>query len=145
MTLAKNSMEGKAQAFLKRIESLNADAESAKGTYMQECRERREDIKSVYEEAKDAGVPPKALRGLVKKRALEKKAAAIPDGFDIDDAAAYATLCEALGDLGKAAAKAAGHAPNGTDDDDRDLRGTAQKQADKERADEAALEGVGRG
>lgn len=144
MALAKNSMEGKAKDFLKRIETLNAEMESAKGTYMAECKERREDIKEIYTEAKDAGVPPKALRGFIKKRSLEKKAASIADGFDIDEAAAYDALCEALGPLGAAAAKAAGH-PNGKDDDTADLRGTAQKQAEQERADEAALSQVGKG
>lgn len=142
--LAKNSMEGKAESFLKRIETLNAEGETAKSVYMTECKERRGDIKEVYTEAKDAGIPVKALKGVVKKRALEKKAASIADGIDIDEAAAYETLVEALGDLGKAAAKAAGHT-NGKDDDDADLRPTHLKQAEKERADEAALEGVGRG
>ena len=55
MALAKNSMEGKAEGFLKRIETMQAEMESAEGTYMAECRERREDIKEIYTEAKDAG------------------------------------------------------------------------------------------
>lgn len=143
MTLAKNSMEGKAEGFLKRIENLNADAESAKATYMAECKERREDIKQVYTEAKDAGVPTKALKGLVKRRQLMRKADAITDGLDIDEQSAYSQLVEALGELGMAAARAAGH--DIEDDDDRDFRGNAQRQADRERADEAALAGVGRG
>jgi uncharacterized protein (UPF0335 family) len=143
VTIAKNSMEGKAEPFLKRIENLHADAEEAKAVYMNECKERREDIKSVYEEAKDAGVPLKALKGLVKRRQLIRKADAIPAGLDIDEQSAYAQLVEALGELGMAAAKAAGHDVD--DDDDRDFRGSAQKQVDRERADEAALAGVGRG
>ena len=143
MALAKNSMEGKAEVFLKRIETLIAEGESAKGTYMAECKERRSDIKEVYEEAKDAGIAVTALKGIVKRRAMEKKIAAIADGLDIDEASAYASLVEALGPLGVAAAKAAGHDPDG--DDARDFRGNAQRQADKERADEAALNGVGRG
>lgn len=140
--MAANSMEGKGESFLKRIETLNAEAETAKSEYMNECKARRQDLKEIYTEAKDAGVPPKALKGLVKKRELERKAAAIPHGLDIDEAAAYETLVLALGDLGKAAAKAAGH---NVDDDSRDLRGNAQRQADKEREAEAALNGVGRG
>lgn len=148
MALAKNSVEGKAKPFLERLEVLNAEVESAKGTYMAEAKARREDIKEVYAEAKDAGVPVKALKGLVKKRELQRKADAISAGMDIDEAAAYETLCEALGDLGKAAAKAAGHKQkqNGAeDDDDRDLRGNAQREADQQRADEANLAAVGRG
>lgn len=143
MALAKNSMEGKAEGFLKRIETVLADMESEKGTYMAQCKERREDIKGIYTEAKDAGVPVKALRGVVKMRALEKKLDAIPDGFDIDESAAYETLTEALGDLGRAAARKAGYAKD--DDGERDLRPDSLKQAEKDRADEAALAGVGKG
>lgn len=113
MALAKNSIEGKSQAFLKRIETLMSESESAKATYMNECKERRSDIKAVYTEAKDAGVPVKALRGLVKYRELERKQEAIADGLDIDEASTYETLIEALGPLGEAAAKAAGHKPKG--------------------------------
>lgn len=143
MALAKNSMEGKAEGYLKRIETMLAEMESAKGTYMAECKERREDIKEIYVEAKDAGVPVKALRGVVKMRALDKKLNAIADGLDEDEAEAYELLCEALGPLGAAAAKAAGHKPKG--DDERDLRPDNLKNAEKERADEAALGGVGKG
>lgn len=143
MSLAKNSMEGKAEEYLKRIETLLAEMESAKGVYMAECKERRAYIKEIYTEAKDTGVPVKALRGLVKAREMQKKLDAIPDGLDIDEQAAYQTLIEALGDLGRAAAVKAGHAPK--DDDDADLRPTALKQAEKERADEEALAKVGKG
>lgn len=139
MSLAKNSMEGKAEGFLKRIETLMREMESHKGTYMAECKERRSDIKEIYTEAKDAGVPVKALRGVVKARALERKLDAIPDGLDMDEAAAYETLCEALGDLGRAAATRAGHAPK--DDEERDLRPDMLKEAEKERF----LDSLGKG
>jgi len=113
MALAKNSIEGKAADFLRRIENLVAEGESAKGTYMADCKDRRNDIKGVYKEAKDSGVPKKALQGLVKQRELQRKIEAIPDGFDDGDANAYEILVAALGPLGEAAAKAAGHAPKG--------------------------------
>jgi len=138
--LAANSMEGKAEGFLKRIENVMSDGESAKGKYLSECKKRAQDIKEIYTEAKDAGVTVKSLKGVVKRRQLEKKIEAIPAGLDIDEASTYPLLVEALGDLGKAAAKAAGHDP----DDKRDFRGNGQKQAEKERADEAALGQVGR-
>lgn len=111
MALAKNSIEGKSQAFLKRIETLKEQAESAKGKYLAECKTRNEDIKIIYTEAKDACVPTKALRGLVKYRELARKQEAIADGLDIDEASTYETLIEALGPLGEAAAKKAGHSP----------------------------------
>lgn len=107
--LAANSIEGKSSAYLKRIETLLAEGETAKATYMNECKSRREDVKAIYTEAKDNGIPVKALRGLVKYRELERKQDAIADGLDIDEASTYETLIEALGPLGEAAAKAAGH------------------------------------
>lgn len=109
MALAKNSIEGKAESYLSRIENLLAEMETAKGSYLAECKERHEDIKSIYTEAKENGVPMKALKGLVKYRQLERKQAAIAAGLDIDEQAAYSNLVEALGPLGEAAARAAGH------------------------------------
>lgn len=99
MTLLPNSIEGKAAPFLQRIENLHADLESKKGSYMAECKTVREDIKLVYGEAKEAGVPAKALRGVVKYRALTRKMDAIADGLDIDEQSSYETLVEALGDF----------------------------------------------
>jgi len=109
--LAANSVEGRAQAYLARIETLLADIDSERGTYMARCKELREDISGIYVEAKDNGVPVKALKGIVKHRQLQKKQDAIAAGFDIDEAAAYETLVEMLGELGAAAAKRAGHDP----------------------------------
>lgn len=139
---AANSIEGKAEPYMKRIESLKGDLESERSKYMNACKPIHEDIRDIYTEAKTAGVSAKALKGLVKFRELEKRQDAIADDFDEDNGAIYEVLIEALGPLGKAAAKAAGH-PAG--DDDKDLRSTAQKQTDKERADEEALGRVGRG
>jgi len=140
--LAANSLEGKAEGFRDRIESVLREIDHAKGVYMAEAKERREDIRSIYAESKDAGVNVKALRGLIKSREMQRKIDAIPDGFDEEEAAEFEHLVEALGDLGRAAAKAKGYAK---DDDDKDLRPNVLKQAEKERADEAALGGVGKG
>lgn len=142
MALAANSLEKKAEGFLKRIETLMAEMETAKSVYMSECKERRGDIKEIYTEVKDSGVNVRALKGVVKSRSLEKKLDAIPEGFDDDEAAAYEILCEALGDLGRAAAKAKGYAK---DDDEKDLRPDNLKQAEAERAGADALSKVGRG
>ena len=113
--LAKNSLEGKAEAYLARIETLLSDIDSERGTYMARCKELREDISEIYVEAKDNSVPVKALKGIVKHRQLKKKQDAIAAGFDIDEAAAFETLVEMLGELGAAAAKRAGHEPKPAD------------------------------
>jgi uncharacterized protein (UPF0335 family) len=123
MTLMANSLEGKAENYLKRIENLLGDLDSKRGSYVAECKEVREDVKEIYVEAKEHGVPVKALKGLVRFRQLEKKQQAIAAGFDIDESAAYDTLVEQLGELGMAAKRAHEQKQNGApDDDDRDLR-----------------------
>lgn len=131
--LAANSVEGRSAPYLERIENLLTELDSMRGKYMSECKAVREDIKEIYTEARDNGVPSKALKGLVKYRQLERKQKAIADGLDGDEQAAYENLVEALGELGAAAARAAGF--------------TAPETANGsgERADESQLAEVGRG
>jgi uncharacterized protein (UPF0335 family) len=104
---AKNS--GDPAAFLKRIENLIGNIEEMRADYQARAKEVREDIKLVYEEARDQGIEVKALRGLVKYRTLERKQDAIPDGLDLSEKAAYDNLIMTLGDLGRAAAERAGY------------------------------------
>jgi uncharacterized protein (UPF0335 family) len=143
-----NTLEGRAQPFMKRIESLIGDLDSERGAYMAKCRPIHEDIREVYAEAKDHGVPVKALKGLVKWRELEKKQAGIATDFaDIDEKASYDQLVEALGPLGFAAAVAAGHrrADNGGDPRPAPKSEAAAPPAEQPRADESELARVGRG
>jgi uncharacterized protein (UPF0335 family) len=97
--LLPNSIEGKAEPFLKRVETLMAEIESERGTYMSLAKSLREDIKNVYVEARDQGVPGKALKGLVRYRELDRKQRAIGAGLDIDEQSTYEQLVEALGDF----------------------------------------------
>jgi len=135
--------------FMERIETLHADLESERGKYMAACKSIREDVKVVYQEAKDAGCNAKALRSLIKWRALEKRQQMIEGGLDEDEGAIYARLVETLGPLGMAAASAAGY-EDGDDgeradnDDQRDLRPRHMTQPDA-RPDEEHLARVGRG
>jgi len=99
MAAAANSIEGIAEPFLKRIETLHGDLGSLRGTYMSDCKSVREDIKTVIAEAKDKGVPSKALKQLVKYRELERKQEALAANLDIDETATFETLVAALGDL----------------------------------------------
>lgn len=141
--IAANTLEGRAAPFLERIERVTEEGESAKGSYMAKCKERREDIKQIYIEAKDAGIATRALKAVVKRRALVKKIDALDAGLDIDEASQFRHLADALGgslgayaqrraddaDLDKeadgAAAKPstlAGAMAQAIDDDKRDMR-----------------------
>jgi uncharacterized protein (UPF0335 family) len=105
-----NKSNNSPEHFLKRIERIYVDLDSAKSSHMAEAKNLRNDIKEIYTEARDAGLDVPALKGLVKYRRLERKQQAIPDAFQ-DDAATLATykdLVEQLGDLGRAAAERAG-------------------------------------
>lgn len=97
MSLAKNSLEGRAEAYLERIENVLDELESEKGKYMERAKEMRSDITEIYTEAKDNGIVVRALKAVVKERQLQKKIAAIADGLDIDEASQYRQLSDALG------------------------------------------------
>lgn len=150
-----NSLEGRAQPYLKRIETKLDDLESLRGRYMTACKVVREDIREIYAEGVDHGVAKRALKALVEYRVLERRQAKLANDFDIDEQAAYVTLVQALGPLGMAAAKAAGFLPdneqttgNGEDRDVRPRHMTqpgAQADEPAPRADEAELARVGRG
>jgi uncharacterized protein (UPF0335 family) len=141
MALAANSLEGKSENYLKRIENLLGDLDSKRGEYVAECKVLREDIKEIFVEAKDHGVPVKALKQLVKYRQLEKRQQALSAGLDTDEAAAYDTLVEQLGELGMAAKRAYAQKQNGGagDDDDRDLRPRHLQENEKTHAADGNL------
>lgn len=121
MSIAKNTIEGRAEPFMERIENLLDDLESKRGAYIAECRVVRGDIKEIYTEARDAGIPTKALKGLIKFRELERKQEALADGLESEEAQIYEQLRDALGELGAAAADRAGY-PEGNGDQDEDVR-----------------------
>lgn len=53
---------------LGKIDGFDADLDSERGSYMKKCRNIREHITAVYEEAKGLGIPQKELRTLIKIR-----------------------------------------------------------------------------
>jgi uncharacterized protein (UPF0335 family) len=155
---AANSLAGIAEPFVERIENVHKDLETLKGEYMQRCQARREDIKQIYTDAADNGVNRRALKGVVKARALQRKIDGIDDDFEPDEAAAYLELAKSLGPLGHAAAERAGFAEDdGADDSELptaedvrgilrdDLRPAFMKDPEKAEAHEAGLKTVGRG
>jgi len=100
---------GSAEHYIERIENLYAQIDQLREQHQAECKEIREDIKSVYREAHDEGHEAKALKGVVKYRLLERKQQQIGADFDANERAAFDDLVDRLGELGRAAAEAAGH------------------------------------
>lgn len=90
----------KIQNFAKEIAGELDELASLKGGYMSACKVHREQIKSVYDAAKDAGVPKASLKAALKAIDLEKKAvAARQDLEDIDLRAKYDMIRDALDEL----------------------------------------------
>jgi uncharacterized protein (UPF0335 family) len=97
------------EGFLSEIDDGDARLLSLRGEYMQACKGVREDINAVYDRVKDAGVPVRAFKTIVKNRRLNRQIDANVQKLEEDAQASYDKLCEDLGDyidlpLGKAAA-----------------------------------------
>lgn len=106
----------KTKSFVERIENLHGDLDKERSAYMLACKGIRGDIKSVLDEAKDAGIPKKELKAVVKTRALAKKLEAIRDDLEGEQQDTYDMIRHAIGDLadtplGQAALKQAPDAP----------------------------------
>jgi uncharacterized protein (UPF0335 family) len=92
--------EAKTRDFVERIENLHADIASIMGEALLRCRGVHDDIKIVYQEAKDeAAIPKKALKKVIKARALEQKARAVREDLEAEDQDSFDRIRLALGDL----------------------------------------------
>jgi len=86
---------------LGKIDGFDGDLDSEKGSYMSRCRNIRESIKAVYDEAKAQGVPQKELRTLVKIRKHERASAKLYHELENDQQINLAMLAatEKVADL----------------------------------------------
>lgn len=129
----------KCKSFVDRIESLHADIASEMSAALNACKQIHGDIKIVYQEAKDeAGIPKKALKRVIKVRALERKAEEMREELEGEDQDSFDQIRHALGDLADTPLGQAALA-------EKDVRPEFLQRKDVERADEANLEKVGSG
>lgn len=84
--------------FVADIERLEQEQESKKGEYMAWCQRQRELINGYVDRAKDAGLPKRDLKAVLKTRKLERKIASIRGDLD-DGAETFDMIRHALGDL----------------------------------------------
>lgn len=95
-----NGYDGeKIKAYVEKIEAYFAEMESSKGAHMKRCREIRDSIDVVYEEAKALGIPKKALRTHVKLRQLEAKKEQLVEKLGDDEVDEFQAMSEALGEF----------------------------------------------
>lgn len=81
------------------IERLEAEMDVFKAEHMARCKKQRELINGYYDRARDAGIPVKALKTEIKATKLEKRANALRDALEDDDADSLEMIREALGTL----------------------------------------------
>lgn len=100
------------QSTVRSIERCATELLSERGSYMQRCRTIREEITGIYDSAKEAGIPRKELRALIKTRELERKIEETRLALEADEQATFEVLVASLGEfantpLGDAALKRA--------------------------------------
>lgn len=100
------------KSYTDRIFNLDDEIATEKSKYMNAVKNIREDINSVFQEAKKDGLPLKAMKSVVKSIKLERKVAKARDDLDPEIQDEFDLLKVALGDyastpLGGAALAAA--------------------------------------
>jgi len=87
------------KAFINRIENVDTEIASVTGSFMSEVKGLKEDKKEIFAEAKDHGIPLKALKAELKLRALDRDKAKVVAGLEEDDRETLEMIQDALGDL----------------------------------------------
>lgn len=89
----------KAKSFIARVEEVESEMASEQGTYMARCKELREEIAEIMDEAKAAGISKKPLRAVLKTRSLQRKLDAERDNLESEAQDTYDQIRHAIGDL----------------------------------------------
>lgn len=87
------------ERLLKDIDAADDQLASLRGEYMVACKEPRGDIADTFKAAKDAGLPMRAFRTVVKNRRLDRKMAANVARLEDDDVSNYDAIVAGLGDF----------------------------------------------
>jgi uncharacterized protein (UPF0335 family) len=100
------------EKYLKGIDKADDRLVKLKVEHMEQCKGPRGQIRNVMKEARESGVNMPALRTVIAKHRAERKIEQQISLLEVDDAADYEAMQEALGafgdtDLGKAALRKA--------------------------------------
>lgn len=87
----------KLENYLTEIDAADAQLETLRSEYMNKCKAPQSDIAAVFEASKEAGIPQRAFRTLVKNRRLERKIEANEAALESDDAENLEAIKAALG------------------------------------------------
>jgi uncharacterized protein (UPF0335 family) len=88
----------KLKDFVGKIDQLDEAQLSERGKFMERCRRIKEQKDVVFDEAKNAGIPSKELKRVIKARALERQADALFNELEPDEQENFEAMRVALGD-----------------------------------------------
>jgi hypothetical protein len=86
-------------SFVARIENRHEELLKERSTYMLACKAIRGEITEILDEAKDKGIPKRALKSVIKVRDLEAKAEKVRAELEAEDQESHDQIRLALGDL----------------------------------------------
>lgn len=112
-------------SFVDKYEEFEREKLARKMAYMAECAKISGRQKDLVDDAKSQGLKGNVLKAIVKARAHERKAAAIEEALEDDDARDFQDIREALGDYADLPLGAAAVAREEDDGDDGDERTSA--------------------
>lgn len=84
-------------SFAARLDNLDTELESERGKYMKRCRELRDDIGAVLDEAKAKGIPKKSFKAVRKAANHQRKAERARDDLEPDEQDSFDAIAIALG------------------------------------------------
>ena len=85
--------------YVDRIENRHDELLKERSTYMLACKGIRGEIAEILDEAKEKGIPKRALKSVIKARELEAKAEKVRADLEAEDQESHDLLRQALGDL----------------------------------------------
>lgn len=86
------------QSVIKRIEALNDEKASARGSYMQKCEKLNERIDAIIDEGSRKGIPAKGVRAAVKLRAKRANLEAELAKYKVEEREIIQTILQVNGD-----------------------------------------------
>jgi len=88
----------KLKSYVSRVENIQTEIASETGAFMKTIQDHKTDIKKIYTEAKQEGIPVKPLKAFLKQRKLQRDLEKVEDDLESEDADSLAAIRDALGD-----------------------------------------------
>lgn len=89
----------KLKHYIHEIEEVKDEIDSETGSFMSAIKGKRNSIKDLIADAKNDGIPTKALKAELKLRDLDRDKARVVTGLEEEEAETLEQIREALGDL----------------------------------------------